>query len=63
MMELKLNDDEVREALKKALEVKVSHILGELDPDNCWFEIRSSAGEVEDIETVEFCSRVISQPQ
>jgi len=57
-MELKLNDDEVRYALIKALQQKVNDSLGTFDVSEGWFEVKSPDGEVEDIESVEFCVRV-----
>ena len=53
-MKVILSDDEVREALSKAIEQKTDYILGEVQEDTTYFVITSSKGEVEDIETVEF---------
>lgn len=53
-MQITLNDDEVREALKTALENKLDNIFGSLEADSCYFKVTTSKGEVEDLETVEF---------
>lgn len=57
-MKLSLNDDEIREALAEALAKKVDYSVGEIDPTECWFEVKAgviNGDEVEDIHDVEFC--------
>ena len=56
-MELRLNDDEIREALAKALAEKVDYSV-EPNPEECWFNVKAGVienGEVDDIHEVEFC--------
>jgi len=56
-MRIILNDDEIREALAKALAEKVFFNFA-IDPDNCWFEGKAGlieGDEIEDINDVEFC--------
>lgn len=56
-MELKLNDAEMRQVLADALSKKVEHSIGEIDPEECWFEAEagSTEEEIEDIHNVKFC--------
>lgn len=57
-MEVRLNDDEIRAALSEAISKKLDHSLGEIDKDDCWFEVKAgviNGEEVDDIHDVEFC--------
>lgn len=49
-----LTDDEVRAVLAKALAEKTQYVLGEFDPEECYFTVTSTSGEVEDVEEVTF---------
>ena len=53
-MIVKLDTDEVKAALMKAIEEKTSYIFGQVDEDWCWFNVSNPNGQIEDIETVEF---------
>jgi len=57
-MELRLSDDEIREALAEALSKKIDHAITDIDPDECWFEVKAGeidGDEVNDIHDVKFC--------
>ena len=57
-MEVRLSDDEIRGALAEALSKKLDHALGDIDPDDCWFEVKAGEikwDEVDDIHDVQFC--------
>ena len=56
-MELRLNDEEIREALAEALSKKVGHAI-EVCPDDCWFECEAGENDgenISDIHNVQFC--------
>lgn len=53
-MKITLSTYEVREALAEAIEKKTNHMVIDVDPDDCWFDVKSVDGEIEDIESVEF---------
>ena len=53
-MRITLTDNEAREALRHTISVKTKGMYGCLNEDDCYFEISNSAGDVEDIESVEF---------
>ncbi len=45
-MRIILDQDEIRAALAKAIEEKTQHIHGEVEPNDCWFEIQTTEGDV-----------------
>jgi hypothetical protein len=56
-MEIKLNDDEIREVLAEAIAKKVSYVIN-INPENCWFEAEAGMIEganISDIHEVKFC--------
>lgn len=58
-MELRLNDDEIREVLADALSKKVDRSVYPIPPEDCWFECEAGEinqdGSVGDINNVKFC--------
>ena len=60
-MQVRLNDDEIRIALAEALDSKINNSLGEIMPEDCWFQVKVGiieGDEVDDISEVEFCYQV-----
>jgi hypothetical protein len=58
-MEIRLNDNEIREALAEALAKKIEYTI-QPDPEECWFKVKAgviNGDEVEDIHEVKFCYR------
>jgi hypothetical protein len=57
IMEIKLDDDEIREILAEAIAKKLSYLVMEIPPDECWFECKAGniESELEDINSVKFC--------
>jgi hypothetical protein len=54
-MKITLNDDEIREALIKAVNEKTSCIMGVAVDDSCWFTaIDSNSDEIADLGLIEF---------
>lgn len=53
-MQITLNDDEVREALREALEQKIVSFAGGINIDQCYFTVTAGGKEVDDLEEVEF---------
>ena len=53
-MQITLNDDEVREALKTALENKVDNIFGTLESESCYFTVMAAGKNVDDLKEVKF---------
>jgi hypothetical protein len=54
-MEIKLNEDEIREALAKTIAEKLSYSI---NPESCWFEAEAGMIEganISDIHEVKFC--------
>lgn len=59
-MELKLSDNEIREALAEALAKKIDYAITRIDPEECWFEAEAGSvdGDIDDIHNVKFCYRL-----
>lgn len=56
-MEIRLNDDEIREALTEALNRKVDYAVT-AKAEECWFEVKAgviNGEDVDDIHDVQFC--------
>lgn len=54
-MKITLNDEEIREALNKAINEKTSCIMGVAHGDNCWFTATNSDGDdIEKLENINF---------
>jgi len=61
-MEIRLNDNEIREALSEALAKKIDYAV-QPDPEECWFNVKAGVidgDEVGDIHEVEFCYKTDS---
>jgi hypothetical protein len=59
-MEIKLNEDEIREALAKTIAEKLSYAIIDINPESCWFEAEAGMIEgtnISDIHEVKFCYR------
>lgn len=54
MAKITLTDEEVRNALAKALTDKTQHVFGEFDPEECWFTVEADGEEVTDVEEITF---------
>jgi predicted hydrolase (HD superfamily) len=56
-MEIKLNEDEIREVLAEAIEKKLSHAIIDINPQSCWFEAAAmiEGDKITDIHEVKFC--------
>ena len=54
MAKITLTDEEVRVALAKPLTEKCQYVLGEFDPEECYFTVITSSGEVQDVEEILF---------
>jgi hypothetical protein len=57
-MEIKLNEDEIREALAKTIAEKLSYAITCINPESCWFEAEAGMIEganISDIHEVKFC--------
>ncbi len=63
-MEIRLTDDEVREALIEKVAEKLGH-QHEIDSDACWFYIEADtaneAGEVNDVSKVVFVASITTE--
>lgn len=58
-MKIELSPDEVKEALADAVAEKVSHIYGEINPDECWFNVVAGDGfPVDEIDSVSFVANI-----
>ena len=53
-MQITLNDYEVREALREALEQKIVSFAGGINIDQCYFTVTAGGKEVDDLEEVKF---------
>jgi hypothetical protein len=54
-MKITLNDQEIREALIKAVNEKTSCIMGVAEDNNCWFTATDTNGEeIDDLGFIEF---------
>jgi len=56
-MKYTLTNDEIRRALAAVIGERSST---DVDPEECWFYVENSAGEVNDIESVEFSTQIES---
>ena len=56
-MVITLNDEEIRKVLLEEVAKKI-HSKYVTDIDNCWFDVESADGKVEDIESVNFSCTV-----
>ena len=56
-MQIKLDDDEIREILSKAISKKLDHSIMDIDLDYCWFECEAGNTQIKlaDIHSVTFC--------
>jgi hypothetical protein len=57
-MEIKLNDDEIREVLAEAIAKKLSYAIVDINPQSCWFEAEAGTiegADISDIHEVKFC--------
>jgi hypothetical protein len=60
-MEIRLNEDEIREALAEAIQKKLSHAIIDINPDSCWFEAEAGmikGDKITDIHEVKFCYQI-----
>ena len=60
-MKVILNDSEIRMALAQAIEKKLDYVVTDINPDDCWFEVKAGeieGGEISDIHDVQFCCEV-----
>jgi hypothetical protein len=57
VMQIKLDDDEIREILAEAISKKLDHSIIDIERDDCWFECDAGNTdiELEDIHSVKFC--------
>jgi hypothetical protein len=58
VMQIKLDDDEIREILAEAISKKIDYSIIDIDPNDCFFEfeaIKNTEIELEDIHSVKFC--------
>tara|TARA_R110000796_G_scaffold4724_1_gene18040 strand:- start:17 stop:211 length:195 start_codon:yes stop_codon:yes gene_type:complete len=59
-MEIKLNDDEIREVLAEAMAKRISYVGIVINPQSCWFEAEAGmieGADISDIHEVKFCYR------
>ena len=54
MAKITLTDEEVREVLAKAISEKTRYVLGEFDPEECYFTVLSTSGEIYNVKEVTF---------
>jgi hypothetical protein len=61
-MEIRLDENEIREALAEALAKKIEYTVQPV-PEDCWFNVKAGiidGDEVDDIHEVEFCYKTDS---
>lgn len=57
-MKITINRDEIEQALCKVIEKKFDYIIGEVNPEMCWFTVVGDGKDIGDLEIIEYTAEI-----